>query len=137
MISIYPMLGIDYGTVRIGCAIADSATHIPLPYTTIKVKTKEDAVGHIVRIIADEKIATVVIGLPFGQDGRDTPMSEKVRAFGAELAQKTSAKVLFEDERYTSRMGKEAASPKEQRAQGNADKRAAAFILERFIARGD
>lgn len=131
----YPILGIDYGTARIGCAIADAITHIPLPHATIQVKTKEDALLRLARLIADEKIATVVIGLPLGQDGEETPISERVRVFGAELAQKITAKVVFEDERYTSRMGKSAAHPKECRREGNADRRAAVFILERYIAR--
>ena len=131
----YPILGIDYGTARIGCAIADAATHIPLPHATIQVKTKEDAFARIVRIVSDEKIATVVVGLPLGQEGEETPMSAKTRVFGEELKQKINANVVFEDERYTSRMGKEASNPKEQRTKGNADQRAAMFIVERFIGR--
>lgn len=130
----YPILGIDYGTVRIGCAIADTVTRIPLPHATIQVTTQEDAFLRLARLIADEKIVTVVIGLPLGQNGAETPISERVRAFGAELAQKTSAKVVFEDERYTSRMGKLMSHSKEHRAEGNADQRAAVFILERYIA---
>ncbi|HBW73661.1 MAG: hypothetical protein UX10_C0012G0045 [Candidatus Magasanikbacteria bacterium GW2011_GWA2_45_39] len=131
----YPILGIDYGTARIGCAIADAATHIPLPHATIQVKTKEDAFARIVRMVSDERIATVVVGLPLGQEGKETPMSAKAHAFGEELKQKINANVVFEDERYTSRMGKEASNPKEQRTKGNADQRAAMFIVERFIGR--
>ncbi|MBI5229818.1 MAG: Holliday junction resolvase RuvX [Candidatus Magasanikbacteria bacterium] len=131
----YPILGIDYGTARIGCAIADATTHIPLPYAIIQVETKEDTLGSIVRMVSDEKIATVVVGLPLGQEGKETFMSARARTFGEELKQKINANVVFEDERYTSRMGKEASNPKAQRTKGNADQRAAMFIVERFIAR--
>ena len=43
---------------------ADLSTKIPLPHKTIKVKKEETAVKEIVNIIIENKVKTLVIGLP-------------------------------------------------------------------------
>jgi len=53
------ILGIDYGTVRVGLALTDSSQIIAAPLTTVERKVLWDYLG---KLIEREKISVVVVG---------------------------------------------------------------------------
>lgn len=62
-------LGIDYGLRKIGLAISEGITASPLKI--IEVSGLEDALEKIRRVIAQEKVDTLVVGVPETGTARD------------------------------------------------------------------
>ncbi len=123
-------MGIDYGTRRIGIAVSNPEGSIALPRTTIEVESEADAVRGVKKIIREEKIETVVVGLPSAADGTDTEQTRVTRAFIEKLAVEAMVPVEPEDELLTSRMAR--ASGMEN---GHIDAASAALILQSFLDR--
>jgi putative Holliday junction resolvase len=93
--------GIDYGTVRIGIALADSEIGIATPHETYLRKNDEADRCFFVNLVATENIDRFVVGLPVHLDGRESQKSKEARAFGDWLDLMTGVPVEFFDERFT------------------------------------
>ncbi len=96
LISIMNILAIDYGTKNIGLAWCDTGIGAPLPFGVAK------NIIEVIKIISDEKINKIIIGLPVGTDGRENMNTERIRKFGGEVQEKTGVGVEFFDERFSS-----------------------------------
>ena len=94
--------GIDYGTVRIGIATADSDVGIAGPYETYSRRNERLDAEYFRRLATDERIGRFVVGLPVHLSGGESQKSAEARAFGAWLKATTGIPVEFFDERYTS-----------------------------------
>ena len=57
----------------------------PLPYTRLMYKTDEMLILDLLRIVKEESIAAVVLGVPRLLDGKETTMTRRILAFGAKL----------------------------------------------------
>ncbi|MDD2758285.1 MAG: Holliday junction resolvase RuvX [Patescibacteria group bacterium] len=90
------ILGIDYGTKNIGLAWCDTGLGMPLPFGVVK------NINDITKIIKEEKIDKVVVGLPVGLDGKENLNTARVKKFVEELENSISAPVEFFDERFSS-----------------------------------
>ena len=96
------MLAIDYGTVRLGLAISDPGQQFAGPYENYtRVSRSHDAL-YLRRVVTDERVVEIVVGLPVHLDGRESPKSEEARRFGAWVAETTGCPVRYFDERFTS-----------------------------------
>ena len=97
------ILGIDYGTRRIGLAISDPTGSIsqPLPALTRRAG-KRPPIAAIVQLTTEKEVAEIVIGLPLSLAGDETDWTREVRAFGAKLAERSQLPVAYVDERMTS-----------------------------------
>jgi putative Holliday junction resolvase len=62
------------------------------------------SVEEIARLAAEKKVTTIVVGLPRHLNGTYGPAAEHCRAFANELQQRTQAKVVLWDERFTTAM---------------------------------
>lgn len=95
------LLGIDVGEARIGLAISDELGMLAHPLETVKVK-EGNPIRHVAEVIAREKIALAVIGLPRNMNGTYGPAAEKAREFAAKLQKEApGVAVKFWDERLT------------------------------------
>lgn len=117
-------LGIDYGRKRIGIAISDEDGQIAFPKETVS----EQAIVRIKKIIKEEGIRKVVIGLPKMPDGRETEETHEVRAFADKLRKSVKIPVVFEDELFTTRIVRGEGMKKNQ-----TDRSAAALILQSYL----
>ena len=95
-------LGIDHGDARIGVAISDELGMLAHPLETIHVKDTPDPIARIAAIVARDKIAHIILGLPRNMDGSYGPAAEKVRAFDEKLKAACPCPVKLWDERLTS-----------------------------------
>ena len=98
------VLGIDFGSKRIGVAITDGlfiAAH-PLAAIMVADKNLERAGREIGALATEHGVRTVVLGLPLLMDGTDSPQTKSTREFGELLTKVTGLEVEFEDERLTS-----------------------------------
>jgi putative Holliday junction resolvase len=94
--------GIDYGTVRIGIATADTEVSIAGPYENYTRRSERLDAEFFRRFAAEERISRFVVGLPVHTSGAESQKSREAHAFGDWLSQTTGVPVEFFDERYTS-----------------------------------
>ena len=131
-------LGIDYGESKIGLALGDNDTKLVLPYKIVKA---ENFLDNINKLIEDESIDEVVLGLPKNLDNQDTKQTNIVYDFSNKLKKIVNLPIHFEDERMTSVLGKKLMADKSPQPRTRCgDKRdedasAAALILETFLKR--
>jgi len=122
------LIGIDYGTKRVGIAVSDDAGRLAFPRLTLS--NDRSLVEHVVSFIAEEGVQTIVIGESKDLAGGDNPVMQDARAFADRLKKETQLPVHFEPEWYTSveaRRLKEGAEA--------VDAEAAAIILSRYLAK--
>lgn len=93
--------GIDYGTVRVGIALADETVGIASPFANHTRRGEEGDAAFFRKFAEDEAICRFVVGLPVHLDGRESQKSVEARAFGNWLQKTTGVPVVFFDERFT------------------------------------
>ena len=93
--------GVDYGTVRVGVAIADLDVRIASPVDTYRRGDERTDAEYFQRLASQEAIIRFVVGLPVHLDGHESQKSAEARRFGAWLAEVTGVEVVFFDERFT------------------------------------
>lgn len=93
--------GVDYGTVRIGIALADTEVRIAGPYENYSRRTTALDGEYFKRLAIEERIGRFVVGLPVHLSGNESRKSTEARAFGEWLAGVTGVPVEYFDERFT------------------------------------
>jgi len=96
------LAGIDYGSIRIGIALADATVGIASPHATWTRRGEQADAAFFRRLVEEEGIGWFVIGLPVHLDGGESQQSMNARAFGKWLEEMTRVPVLYFDERFTS-----------------------------------
>src|SRR6476661_4933139 len=94
--------GIDYGTVRIGIALADTEVGIAGPYENYTRRSVALDGQYFKTFAREERIERFVVGLPVHLNGAESQKSTEARAFGKWLGEMTAAPVEYFDERFTS-----------------------------------
>jgi len=132
------IIGVDYGTVRVGLAVMDTAVPIALPLRSITVGGIEGAAEAVAAAAVIEEADKIVVGLPrrLAGSGRPGDMERTVAAFISELKKRVSIEVDTEDERLTTALvegeRRDAGLSKDQ---FDKDAAAAAVLLESYAAR--
>ena len=130
------VLAIDYGDVRIGLAQSDLMQMIASPLDVIPNKSVEESAKIIADIIANNDVETVVIGLPLNMDGTEGERAQVTRKFADILAQCTTAKIVFQDERLSSVEAEDIlleANVKRDKRKQLIDQIAAQIILQSYL----
>ena len=135
-----PILGLDFGTRRIGLAVSDDAAAIAFPIGVLESRGRERDLGALAELAGERGVKRVVVGLPLHLDGVAGEMAEAARAFAVALADRSGLPVDLLDERWTSleaeRTLREAPRPKKRRRQkGAVDTLAATLILRTYLER--
>lgn len=136
------VLAVDYGTVRIGLAWSDPLG-IVLPLPVLPNEGDEAVIEALAALVASHGIKTLLIGLPFHMDGRESPMVVSLRALMARLSERLDGvEVLGRDERLTSWDAEKSQlaqgiKPWEKANKGRIDTRAASLLLEDYLAESD
>lgn len=133
------ILALDYGERRIGVAVSDPTRTIASPLTTLARRSgKRPPWPEIARIIEDQEVTEVVVGLPLDLAGEEGEWAAEVRGFGAEVTRRFGLPVHWIDERMTSVLAERAVrgiglkrSQREEKER--VDAAAAALILEGFL----
>ena len=128
-------IGIDLGTKRVGLALSDSLNIIASPFKTLTFIDNDDLISKLSKIINDNNVKTIILGLPLNMSGVDTEQTKKVRTFKKLLA-KFNIPILFEDERLSSVSAKKSLvmqNVKTGHNKAEIDRTAAAIILQQFL----
>jgi putative holliday junction resolvase len=95
------VLGIDYGSVRIGLAVSDRDRKIASPLATYTRRQPDQDAAFFQRLVECEEIAALLVGLPVHLDGREGHKAIEARAFGAWLTDSLKLPLTYWDERFT------------------------------------
>jgi len=125
------LLGIDYGSSKIGVAIGRNG--LVMPITEISGKNELSAVHDLTRIALENKANTIIMGLPLSNDGKESFQARRVRRF-AKLFKTISKKpVIFTNEFRSTKEAQEEGREKSLLSGGGyEDSLAAALILKRY-----
>lgn len=123
------ILGIDYGAKRIGLAIVEEGTKVVLPFGVIENKNLNFVLAELKKIVQEEKVTKLVIGLPVSLSGQEGPKARETRKFIDFLAKNLAVPTVAIDERLTSRLADTLA----QGTKGSRDIGAAMVILEDYL----
>ena len=133
------LLGIDYGSVRIGLAISDPDRKIASPLVTYTRRGRAQDADYLGKLVAEEDIGQIILGLPIHLSGHESQSSDHARAFGKWLAELTGLPVLFWDERFTT-VEAEAhlltAGLTKKRRKSRRDRVAAQILLQSYLDAG-
>ncbi|WP_281178366.1 Holliday junction resolvase RuvX [Candidatus Desulfofervidus auxilii] len=130
------MLALDIGTERIGLAITDELGLIAQPLTVIKRKNDAQALQEIKKIIKQQKVKKIVVGMPYDAQGKIGTMGKKVMAFAEKLKAIIDVPLIFWDESFTTTEAETVllkADLSRRHRKKVVDKLAAALILESFL----
>lgn len=131
--------GIDFGTVRIGVAIADLSVGIASPHQTYQRQNAEVDARYFRRLASEEALVRWVVGLPVHLSGEESQKSHEARKFGEWLARMTELPVEFFDERFTSAQAEEmlqGANLTKKRRKARIDALAAQIMLTAYLEAG-
>ena len=95
------ILGIDFGTKRVGAAVSDARRSIASPLEVYERRDPSQDARHYQKLIADEDVERIIIGLPIHLTGREGASAVLARTWGHWLAGVTGLPVLYYDERFT------------------------------------
>jgi putative Holliday junction resolvase len=95
------ILAIDYGLARIGLAKSDATGILAQTYGVIRRRSDEQAIQDIVKIVQDEEITEIVVGLPKNMNGSIGERALQCEQFADELRAQCQLPVHMYDERLT------------------------------------
>ena len=131
------LLGIDYGTKRIGLAIGQAITRTAQAIPLITCKNHLPNWHNITHVLREWGVDGIVVGLPLNMDGSPQPITALTHTFIAELKQHTALPIYTVDERLTTIEAKQQLSQAARRphrlAQQKVDSYAAKIILEAWF----
>lgn len=124
------VLGIDYGTKRIGLAISDTEHIAAHPFKLLENSGIKKFVADIEGMVKPEELEAVVIGRPLNMQGRMTDFTKEVDVVIHALKATLNIPVYAMDERLTSKASERIVSKKS----GLIDVKSAQLILESYLA---
>ena len=128
------ILGLDYGTKRLGVAVSDPLGIIAQPIAVIDSSV---AIAELQKIIKEySPVDEIVVGLPKTMKGEIGPAAQKALEFVATLKQNFGSKIVTWDERLTTAAVEKdliAAGLSRKKRKQVIDKSAAAVILQGYL----
>ena len=131
-----PILTLDFGRARIGCAISDELQLLAHPLETIPANEK--APSRIAEIVQDKKVDHVVVGIPRQMNGQMGTAATEVLDFVEKLRAILPCPVVTWDERLTTAAAHRALrdiGKKTRHTRGYVDQVAAQMILQSYLDR--
>jgi putative holliday junction resolvase len=127
------VLGVDFGTKRVGLAISDGSGVLATP---LDVVPRERTVEVVKSLVIEMDVAKIVVGLPTALGGHEGASADDARSLGKDLHNATDLPVVYHDERFTSRMAETTLLGKGMKRRDRrqqVDKIAAAIILQDYL----
>ena len=122
------LMGIDYGSKKIGIAFSDESGVMAFPHGVIP--NDSDTLKKIVALIDEKKVSEIVIGHSLDKEGNANKVHALVETLITDLTLETGLPVHLEPEQFSTQQA--------IRIQGRTDQTdaaAAAIILDSFITR--
>lgn len=137
------LLGLDLGERRIGVAVADEDGRAS-PLTTLRrAATVEADAAAVERIVAEQRVGEIIVGLPLDVSGGEGGQAAITRAWVDAVRPHVSVPIGYRDERLTSHLAEQRLGPMKRGRSGGppsrtqrdahrarVDREAAAIILQ-------
>ena len=95
------IMGVDYGDARTGIAISDLLCSIVGTTKVIHSRNMDKTLEEVVRIVKENQVTEICIGLPKNMDGSEGPRADVCKVFAAKVEEATGLPVKMWDERRT------------------------------------
>lgn len=122
------LMGIDFGSKKIGIALSDEGGMMAFPHIVLPNDAKLFA--SVVALVHEKKVGEIVIGHSLNKDGTANKIHEHVEAFMLDLTLELGIPVHLEPEQYSTQQ-----AIRIQGKNAQTDAAAAAIILDSFITR--
>src|SRR5207302_9727396 len=133
------LVGIEEREVRLGLAVSDPERRIASPLANYTRRGLERDGRYLKKVIDEEDIGQVVIGLPVHLSGREGVEARAAREFGRWLAKLAEIPCIFWDERFSTWEAESAlweAGLTHKQRKARRDQVAAQAILQAYIDAG-
>ena len=130
------LLALDIGERRIGVALSDPMHIIASPHSIIDRKITPDYMDEIQKLISEQEVEALVIGLPLTLRNNVSQQTQKVQLIIKELNTELTLPIHTVDERLSSVSAENALKLKGIKTghnKGEIDKTAAAIFLQEFL----
>ena len=131
------ILAVDYGDARTGIAISDLLCSIVGSTTVIHSRNADKTLAEIIRLVEQNGVGEIVVGLPKNMDGTEGVRAQLCREFAGRLEAATGLKVALWDERRTTVEAHNILSQHNyhgKKRKNTVDAVAASLILEGYLA---
>ncbi len=122
------LMGIDYGTKKVGIAFTDEGGHMAFPHAVVPNTPK--LLDVIVGLIQEKKVGAVVIGHSLDKEGQPNSVHAAVEGLMLDLTLACGIPVHLEPEQFTTQ-----AAIQIQGRTKDTDASAAALILDGYLTR--
>ena len=130
------IMGVDYGDARTGIAMSDLLCSIVGTTTVIHSRRDDKTIAEIQKLIAQNGVTEIVVGLPKNMDGTEGIRAEVCKEFADKLRESTGLSVHMWDERRTTVEAHNILSAHNyhgQKRKNTVDAVAASLILEGYL----
>ena len=131
------IMGVDYGDARTGIAMSDLLCSIVGTTTVIHSRNADKTVAEILRLIKENDVGEIAVGLPKNMDGTEGIRAELCRALAKRLEEESGLPVKLWDERRTTVEAHNILSAHNyhgKKRKNTVDAVAASLILEGYLA---
>ena len=123
------ILALDHGSARCGCAISDPTGTLATPLPVVERPDSKAGLAALARLVEERGVERVLVGLPITLSGEHGEQAEAARVFAQRLERRLNVPVELHAERLTTRLAERTGGA------GDEDSRAAAHLLESYLAR--
>jgi putative holliday junction resolvase len=130
------LLGLDYGTRRIGLALSNPEQTIASPLENYTRRDKLQDERHLRKVVEDYRVVGVVVGLPVHMSGDEGQKAREARTFGEWAAATVRLPIRFYDERFTTSLDEDyllGADLTRKQRQARRDMLAAQILLQSYL----
>ena len=120
------MMGIDYGSKKIGVAFSDEEGMMAFPHDVIP--NNNETLDTLINLIKEKEVKEIVIGYSLGRDGKPNPIHKAVEELMTDLTLQVGLPIHLQPEQYSTQQA--------LLYQGRTDKTdaaAASIILDSYI----
>jgi len=136
-IGTHRILGLDYGSARIGVSLSDPLQILATAYGV--VKHSPAMWEELAAIVSGEQVELVVVGMPTTLKGEMGPKAREAQKFGDELRSRLKVPVVYWAERFTTSIARRTRivlgtkRSDRRRRDGELDAMAASVMLQGFL----
>ncbi len=130
------LIGLDYGTRRIGVAVSTPDQKIASPVESYARAGNDNDARHLKELAHEYEAVGLVVGLPVHMSGQEGEKAREARKFGQWLHDELGLPVCYWDERFTTAQAEGAlmdASLGKSKRKARLDKVAAQIMLQAFL----
>jgi len=124
------ILGVDFGSRKVGFAIGDTESKIAFPRKVFYYQENKELLKEIENLIDQEDIEVIVWGLPLNMKGERTAQTDMTTTFATKIKSLLKIKTVFQDERLST---KEAQNLFQEKETAGEDSLAAQIILQNYF----